>query len=160
MLRVFACGTAHNLAAAVHAWIPSCRAIKYTHISDITHAQERRLRFESATKRYHLHFVYSDGEGGEDTNDSSTAAAAAGGKRGWGGKGGGGGAKGGAKGGGGAGGRGAGAGQQLVGTAALLMRGRPCHYGSTAPHEALMEGFFLEASAAKQYIALYKGEVG
>lgn len=46
----------------------------------------------------------------------------------------------------------------MKGTQAAMLRGRPSHYGSCATHEALYEGFFLDPSAARQYVALWAAE--
>jgi hypothetical protein len=119
---------------------------------DAQHIEVRKLRFESFVKRYFLHYVYSDGEVEGDAGQTKREdvrqplqpqkvhKARHGGR---------------AKGRAAAGGL-----PGMVGTQALLLRGRPNHYGSGAPHEALFEGFFLDAATAKQYIALYRAEAG
>jgi len=124
--------------------------------------QTHKLRFESATKRYYLHYTY--GEADSDDTQTPTAAPVAGassapsgksnatakpaaaaamkGKRG--------------------GGPGGVGGSAMFGTQqALMMKGKVMsHYGCGAAHEALYEGFFLDAGAARQYMALFKSESG
>jgi hypothetical protein len=115
---------------------------------DAQHMESRTLRFESATKRYYLHYVHSDAEagsredGGEGADVDSKRVGGKGGGLGW--------------------GRGRRGARQpaLVGTQALLRKERLTHYGGGAPHEALFEGFFLEAAAARQYAALFASEAG
>lgn len=124
---------------------------------DARHLDTRLLRFESATKRYYLHFIPSEAEGPRDRQfaDPLVAPKDAGGKQAAG-KEGDGGGKGAAAGKRAGGSKGAGAGAV---TAARGSAGaRAAHYGGTAPLEALYEGFFLELGAAKQYCTLYKGE--
>jgi hypothetical protein len=126
---------------------------------DAQNIDSRKLRLESATKRYYLHYVYgepdtADALGSSTDDGGGSAAAGKGGKR-----------PGGAGGKGGRGGAGArpaplGKPAGMLGTQELAARGRPTHYGCSAPCEALFEGYFTEPGAARQYIELFKSEVG
>ncbi|KAI8469832.1 MAG: hypothetical protein J3K34DRAFT_511818 [Monoraphidium minutum] len=107
----------------------------------------RKLRFESATKRYYLHYIHSGAEGAGAGAAAGAPAAAAGA----------------APGGrlrGAAARRGATPLPPVGGRLGAGLRGRPSHYGGAAPHEALFEGVFLDAAAARQYLALWSDEHG
>ena len=104
--------------------------------------EERKLRFEAATKRYFLHYCCQsdgDGDGDGDGGGDERGTGAGGGKR----------AGAGDK------GRTKGAAQRPPAPARARAPAPCVHFGCGAPCEALFEGFFMELPAARQYVALF-----
>jgi hypothetical protein len=101
----------------------------------------RKVRFEAATKRYYLHYIFSGPQPAAAAGDQASPGqkSKAGGARGRGGK---------------------GSLPAMMGTREAMLKTRPAHYGTAAPHEALFEGFFLDPGTARQYSALWTGEYG
>ncbi|WIA30633.1 hypothetical protein OEZ86_000711 [Tetradesmus obliquus] len=96
--------------------------------ADAAHLTERKLRFEVAVKRYVFHFWPTV----ESSTEQPTAAAGKPGK-----------AKAKAK--------------TASSYSATPPQQQVAHYGST-PHEALYEGYCLDPTAAKQYVALFHAD--